>query len=380
MHLRDARETAATCEDANGPILLPPLLELAETVARSCTTAVAGTDDSGTALSPDVNDVLRLVAAESADYNRVSALLGAVDDVFSSPGFSVDGFSVPVFGAPEPDTTRSISTPSSRRTTPSSRRTTRRDFSPRFSPRSPTRALGRRGGSKRSWTKDTATPRARASPAPSSSCGSRRFTATPRSETRCSRDSPPSPRGSPRTRSRARRSFRSRARSEAIDAARRCSRPGWRSRSARASRAGWPSGSGTRGGRPDRRSNAPRPGAHAAVPPRRRRVRGARELGFSRDATSPRVPSSAFQSPELSDALDLRREYVRWIEGKRSFCEFPCVFTTEAKARVLRARGQSCRSASRSRTRGGPRSAFAGWTGAKRACLSATPTRRSWSS
>ena len=136
----------------------------------------------------------------------------------------------------------SISTPSSRRTTPSSRRTTRRDFSPRFSPRSPTRALGRRGGSKRSWTKNTATPRARASPAPSSSCGSRRFTATPRSETRCSRGSPPSPRGSPRTRSRARRSSRSRARSETIGAARRCSRPGWRSRSARASRAGWPSG------------------------------------------------------------------------------------------------------------------------------------------
>ena len=46
MHLRDARETAATCEDANGPILLPPLLELAETVAVRI--AVAGADDSGT--------------------------------------------------------------------------------------------------------------------------------------------------------------------------------------------------------------------------------------------------------------------------------------------------------------------------------------------
>ena len=101
MHLRDARETAATCEDANGPILLPPLLELAETVASSVL-GVSGADDSGT----DETDVLRLVAAESADYNRVSALLGAVDDVFSSPGFSVDGFSVPIVGAPEPDTTR----------------------------------------------------------------------------------------------------------------------------------------------------------------------------------------------------------------------------------------------------------------------------------
>ena len=274
----------------------------------------------------------------------------------------------------------SISTPSSRRTTPSSRRTTRRDFSPRFSPRSPTRALGRRGGSKRSWTKDTATPRRarrRRLPHPVALAASRRPRVPRRAAPATRRHRREAPRG--RARGRGGRFVRARVRKRSTPRGGVRDQAGEAGPRVRRAPAGH-RGSGT--GAADDPTDDP---ALLGLARMLRFLRAADAFaarepprGFSRDATSPRVPSSAFQV-ELSDALDLRREYVRWIEGKRSFCEFPCVFTTEARRACCAAR-PTCRSASRSRTRGGPRSAFAGWTGAKRACLSATPTRRSWSS
>ena len=334
-----ARETA-TGEDANGPILLPPLLELAETVASSYgareRSGVAGADGSGT----DETDVLSLVAAESAEANRVSALLGAVDDVFSSPGFSVDGFSVPVVGAAAD--------------------TTRIDFDAVVSTYDAVVSMYDAPRLLAALLAALADACAQASRRLEETLDEKHSDAGSRAEQRVADAflilwlSPlhgdPAFRDALLPRLAA---IGARLPADALEGAAVVSFARAFGSDRRRAEV-----FATRLAKPVLACVARR----LAIPPETsvsreaddptddltllglaRMLRflraadafAARERGSS-DAAFPRVPSSAFQSPELSDALDLRREYVRWIEGKRSFCEFPCVFTTEAKARVLR--------------------------------------------
>ena len=342
-------------EDVNGPVLLPPLLELAETVAargERRAPRAAGADggvsdetETETETETDLDlDLARVVAAESAEANRVTQLLGAVDDVFSSPGFLVDGFSVPVDGKGS-----------------AAADATRIDFDAVVStydavvdaraPRPALLAALADACARACKRLEEALDEAQRSGDDASPRVARAFLVlwlSPLHGDPAFRDAL-----LPRLAAIGARLPADALEGEAVPSLARAFDSERRRAEAFATRLAKPVLAcvarrlGTRrassGTSPSRATDdfADDPALLGLA----RMLRclaaadafAARTSRGSTDApAASRLPASAFQSPELSDALNLRREYTRWLEGERSFCEFPCVFTTEAKARVLR--------------------------------------------